>query len=47
MVGFYCVAFAENASFKSSGFICWSRPPFSLTGELSMDERDSKGFFLT
>ncbi len=38
-----CVDLAENASIKSSGVICWSPPPSSL----SMDKRDSNGFFLT
>jgi hypothetical protein len=45
--GFCHVAFTENASFKSSGVICWSPPPSSLLGELSMDKRDSNGFFST
>ncbi len=39
------VAFAENTTFKSSGVICWSLPPSSLLGELSMDKKDSNGFF--
>jgi hypothetical protein len=39
------VAFAENALFKSSGVICWPLPPFSLPGELSMDNGDSNDFF--
>jgi hypothetical protein len=37
--------FAKNASFKSSDVICWSLPPSSLPGELSMEKRDSNGFF--
>ena len=41
------VAFAENASFKTFGIICWSPLPFSFTGEHSMDKRDSNGFFPT
>jgi hypothetical protein len=43
----YCVDLAENAPFKSSGVICWSPPPSSLPDELSMDKRDSSGFFST
>ena len=43
----HCVDFVENALFKSSGVICWSPPPSSLPGELSMDKRDSDGFFST
>jgi hypothetical protein len=35
------VAFAENASFKSSGGICWSPLLSSLPGDLSMDKQDS------
>ena len=45
--GFYCLAFAENASFKSFGVICWSPPPSALPGELSMYKQDSDGFFST
>ena len=41
------MAFTENASFKSSGVICWSPLPSSLPDELSMDKRDSNGFFST
>jgi hypothetical protein len=41
------MAFAENASFKSSGVICWSPSPLSLLGELSMDKRDSNGLILS
>ena len=40
------MAFAENTLFKSSGIICWSRLPFSLPGELSMDRGDNNDFFL-
>ena len=36
--------FVENASFKSSGDICWPPWPSSLLDELSIDERDSDGF---
>ena len=43
----YHVAAAENALFKSSGVICWSPPPSSLSGKFSMDKRDSDGFFST
>ena len=39
--------FAENALFKSSGIICQTQLPFSLPDELSMDKRDSDGFFST
>ena len=39
--------FAENASFKSSGVICRPRLPFLLPDELSVDKRDSEGFFST
>ena len=39
------LAFPENASFKSSGIICWSPLPSSLPGELSTAKRDSDGFF--
>jgi hypothetical protein len=45
--GFCRVALAENASFKSSGVICCPPPPFSLPGELSMDNGDSNDFFST
>ena len=41
------MAFAENILFVSSGVIYWSPPPSSLPGELSMDKRDSNGFFST
>ena len=41
----HCVDFIENALFKSSGEICWSPLPSSLLDELSMDKRDSNGFF--
>ena len=37
--------FAENASFKSSGVT--ARLPFLLSDELSVDRRDSEGFFST
>ena len=37
--------FAENALFKSSGDICWSPLPSLLLGQLSVDKRDSDGFF--
>jgi hypothetical protein len=43
----HCVDLAGNASFKSSGVICWLLPPSSLPGELSVDKRDSIGFFST
>ena len=39
-----CVDFVENASFKSSGDICWPPWPSSLLDELSIDKRDSDGF---
>jgi hypothetical protein len=39
-----CVDFIENASFKTSGDICWSPPPSSLRDELSIDETDSDWF---
>ena len=42
--GMYCVNFVENASFKSSGDICWPLWPSLLLDELSIDERDSDGF---
>ena len=45
--GFCRVTFAENASFKSYGIICWSLPPSSLPNDVSMDKRDSTNFFLT
>ena len=35
----------ENALFKSSGDICWSPLPSSLLDQLSVDKRDSNGFF--
>ena len=38
--GVNCV---ENASFKSSGDICWPPWPSSLLDELSIDERESDG----
>ena len=41
----YCVDFVENALFKSSGEICRSPLPSLLLDELSMDKRDSNGFF--
>ena len=41
----HCVAFVENALFKSSGDICWPPLPSSLLEELSIDIRDSGGFF--
>ena len=41
----HCVDFAENALFKSSGDICWSPPPSLLLGQLSVNKRDSDGFF--
>ncbi len=41
----YCVDLGGKAPFKSSGITCWSPPPSSLPGELSMDKRDSIGFF--
>ena len=41
----YCVDFVENTLFNSSGEICWSPLPSSLLDELSMDKRDSDGFF--
>ena len=44
---FYHLAFLENASFQSSGAICWSLLPSSLPGELSMAKRNSDGFFST
>ena len=42
----YCVDFVENTLFKSSGESCWLPLPSSLLNELSMDKRDSNGFFL-
>ena len=45
--GFCRVAFAENASFRSSGVICQSPLPSSLPDELPMDRTDSDGFFST
>ena len=44
---FYCLAFTENASFKSYGIICWSPPPSLLPGKLLINKRDSHGFFWT
>jgi hypothetical protein len=41
------VAFVENASFKSSGIICWPLPPFSTPDKLSMDNGDNNNFFTT
>ena len=41
----HCVTFIENALFKSSGDICWPPLPSSLLDKLSMDKRDSDGFF--
>ena len=41
----HCVAFVENALFKTSGNICWPSLPSSLLDELSMDKRGSNGFF--
>ena len=38
---------AKNASFKSSGVICWPPLPSSLPEDLSVDKRDSDGFFST
>ena len=42
----YCVDFIENTLFKSYGDICWSSLPSLLLDQLSMDKRDSDGFFL-
>ena len=42
----YCVDFVETTLFKSSGETCWSPLPSLLLEELSMDKRDSDGFFL-
>ena len=39
------MAFAENALFKSSGVICRSSLPSSLSDELPMDRKDSDDFF--
>ena len=44
-VQMYCVDFVENALFKSSADIYWLPLPSSLLDELSMDKRDSDGFF--
>ena len=41
----HCVAFVENALFKSSGDICWPPLPSSLLDELSMDKIDSDSSF--
>ena len=41
----YCVGFAENALFRSSGDICWSLLPFSLLDRISLDKIVSDGFF--
>ena len=41
----HCVDFAEKTLFKSSGNICWIPLPSSLLGQLSVDKRDSNGFF--
>ena len=40
-----CAAFAENASFKSSGVICQSPLPSSFPDELPMDKTDSAASF--
>ena len=40
------MAFAENASFKSSGVICLPPLPSTLLEELLMDRRNSSEFFL-
>jgi hypothetical protein len=47
LCGFSELGLAENAPFKSSGVICWSPPPSSLPDKLSMNKRDSNGFFST
>ena len=41
----YCVAFFENTLFRSSGNNCCASLPSSLLNELSMNKRDSDGFF--
>ena len=41
----HCVDFAENALFKSFSDICWLPLPSSLLDQLSVDKRDSGGFF--
>ena len=41
----HCLAFIENALLKSSDDICWPPLSSSLLDELSMDKRDSDGFF--
>ena len=45
--GFSRVAFSENALFKSSGIICQSPLPSSLSNDLLMDKGDRNGFFST
>ena len=44
---FCCVAFTENALFKSSGIICRPVSLFLLSDELPMDRRESDNFFST
>ena len=39
------VEFVENTLFKSYGEVCWSSQPSLLLDELSVDKRDSDGFF--
>ena len=41
----HCVAFVENALFRSSGNICWPPLPSSLLDKFLIDKRDSDGFF--
>ena len=43
--GFCHVAFAENASFKSSGVICQLSLPFSTPDEHPMDRTECNRFF--
>ena len=40
-----CVDLVEITSFKSSGNICWSPAFFTSFDELSVNKRDSDGFF--
>ena len=41
----HCVYFVENTLFKGYGDIWWSPLPSSLLDQLSVDQRDSDGFF--